>query len=167
VVWIQVLFPICILRFAIFYPIICYWIAADEHKDLIERHGELHNGTYTAILTAEKIGSKWAYYTIIWTFAVSVPSLMFLPPLNLPFTVVDTIIAVHMSIATHYKTGFSPHRKADCRSIRYLPRPAGVNETFFEAATRLDGKTKWEAEYLCMDFVEQWRYGIALSSVYP
>jgi hypothetical protein len=162
-----VLLPITIIRFAVLYPIICYWIAAEKHKNLIERHVELHNGTYTAILTGEKIGAKWAYHASMWTFAASVPSLIFLPPLNLPFAVVDTIITVHISIATHYQTGFNPHRKADCRDVRYLPRPAGVNENFFEAAARLDGKEKWDSRYLCIEFVEQWRYGIALSSVNP
>ncbi|KAF1847114.1 uncharacterized protein K460DRAFT_383614 [Cucurbitaria berberidis CBS 394.84] len=157
-----------ILRFVLFAPSGYYRAIAKNHDRVIQRHIELHNGTYSmAITTGEKIAGKWASIAFFWNIALWVPSLVFFPPLNAPFMVMDSVITGYLSRATSYQTSYSPHNKRLCNpdhnpNFHDLLRPAGVNESFFEAASRLNS-TVTTPKQMCESFVQEWQYGITLS----
>lgn len=63
--------------------------------------------------------------------------------------------------ATSYQTQYAPHTEASCAKAAYV-RPAGANESFFEAAGRLNG-TATTGVKMCKSFVQEWQYGVAIS----
>ncbi|KAF2825984.1 hypothetical protein CC86DRAFT_37335 [Ophiobolus disseminans] len=161
------LYPCALFRFVLFAPFGYYWAHASTHWNVIKNHIELSSGLYNpAIAAGEKIASNWGTFAFYWNFAVWIPSLWFPPPLNLPFTVTDTVTAIYLSRATHYQTSYAPHSKGACAEAAYTwHRPAGVNESFFEAASRLNA-TVTTAPHMCRSFAEEWQFGVALSFFY-
>jgi hypothetical protein len=131
---------------------------------LIKGHIELLDGGFNpAIATGEKLAARWGTFTFYWNFAVWVPSFWFPPPLNLPFTVIDSVSTGYMSWTTHYQTGHVPHSKASCKRAAYSwHRPSGGNESFFETAGRLNATVATPVD-MCKSFVEEWQYGVAIS----
>ncbi|KAH8725845.1 hypothetical protein GQ44DRAFT_615225 [Phaeosphaeriaceae sp. PMI808] len=162
-----VFIPCAVIRFVLFAPFGYYSAHATAHKNVIENHLKLHNGTYDATIEiGEKIAASWGKFTFYWNFAVWIPSFWFPPPFNVPFTIVDIIATVSLSKATHYQTSYAPHSKASCASAAYnWQKPAGVNESFFQAAARLNSTAATPVN-MCRTFVEEWQYGIALSFFY-
>jgi hypothetical protein len=164
----MMLIPVALIRFALFAPLGSYREYGREHHRVISDHAELHNGTYgTALMTGESITAKWGTFAFFWNFAVWIPSIWFIPPLNLPFTVIDVVITGYLSTATHYQNGYSPHHKGPCNPDRNpgfhdMLRPDGVNESFFELAARLNA-TVTSPQAMCESFVKEWQYGIACS----
>ena len=155
------------LRFVLFIPFSGYYDHASTHWNVIKHHPELSSGLYNLDIAAgEKIASKWATFGSYWNFAFWIPSLIFPPPVNLPFTVVDTVLTVYLSKATHYQTSYAPHSKAACAGAAYTwHRPAGANESFFEAAGRLNATVASPVD-MCRSFTEEWQYGVTLSFFY-
>jgi hypothetical protein len=153
---------VAFIRFINFITIAYYWSLATTHRDLVLDHAELRAGAYDkAIVTGAKIVAEWISFAVFYTFTVWVTSLPFMPPLNLPFLVMDTLITVYVSQAVHYQSVIVPGHKSDCYESGFhrMQRPAGVNESFFEAAARLDGARSKYAE-MCVSFVEERKYGI-------
>lgn len=79
----------------------------------------------------------------------------------------DTAITVYISMATHYQTSYVPRNEKACNPDQNpgfydMQRPAGLNESFFEAAARLNG-TVTTPKGMCETFVEEWQYGLAIS----
>ncbi|KAF1943750.1 hypothetical protein EJ02DRAFT_121088 [Clathrospora elynae] len=166
--WAFLIFPCAMIRFAIFAPIGYYWAVANDHFHIVSKHVELQNGTYgTAVLAGETIAAKWGTIAFYWNFAVWIPLFALQPPLNLPFVIVDIFITIYLSKATHYQTGYSPHNKSICHNSNFyiMQRPPGANESFFEAAARSNSTTSTPTD-MCVSFVKEWQYGIALSFFY-
>lgn len=87
--------------------------------------------------------------------------------MSLPFTAVDIAITVYLSIATHYQNGYRPPGESACDPHRNdnfhdMQRPAQANESFFEAAARLNA-TVTTPQKMCESFFHEWQYGVALS----
>jgi hypothetical protein len=166
-VYILALLPCALFRFVVFAPFGFYWAHATTHWDIIEQHTELSKGIYDpAIAAGEKIASDWGTVAFYWNFAVWIPCLWCPPPLNLPFMVMDILITVYLSKATHYQTGYAPHSKGACggpTGAAYTwHRPTGANESFFEAAGRLNATVATPVN-MCRSFAEEWQFGVALS----
>jgi hypothetical protein len=154
-----------LIRFAVLAPTIYYWDYASDHYRLVSSNVELHNGTYdTAILAGEKLARKWSKILFIWNLCIWLPSLLFLPPLSLPVTIVDTAVTVFISMATHYQVGYAPHDLKACHDPVGLEmqRPPGTNESFYAAAGRLN-ETMASPTGMCVEFVKEMQYGITLS----
>ncbi|KAH7384241.1 hypothetical protein DE146DRAFT_622413 [Phaeosphaeria sp. MPI-PUGE-AT-0046c] len=157
-----------VLRFILFVPFGYYWSHSTTHRDVINDHAELYNGTYDpAIVIGERLAATWGTFAFYWNFAVWIPSFWFPPPINLPFAVIDTLATIYLSIATHRQTGYVPHTKRSCAfdAAYSWHRPPGANESFFEAAARLNA-TVSTPEKMCETFVEEWQYGITISFFY-
>lgn len=88
--------------------------------------------------------------------------MILLAPLNLPIAVMDSVLAVHLSISAHHQTGYGLHDKSQCSDMHNLQRPPGANESFFETAARLNS-TATRPEAICQSFVIGWQYGIAIA----
>lgn len=75
-------------------------------------------------------------------------------------------MTVYLARATHFQTGFSPHSKGACNGFAGAAytwhRPAGANESFFEAAGRLNSTVATPVK-MCRSFVEEWQYGVTLT----
>jgi hypothetical protein len=163
-----VLLPICLIRFIVFVPFGYYWAHAKTHWDVIEFNPVLSHGLYNpAIAAGEQIASNWGTFAFYWNFAVWLPSLWFPPPLNLPFMVIDTVTTVYLARATHYQMGYAPHSKGACNAGAAYTwhRPPGANESFFEAAGRLNATVATPVS-MCRSFAEEWQYGVALTFFY-
>jgi hypothetical protein len=162
------LIPIGIMRFAVFAPFGFYWAIAINHETVINNSPLLHNGTFDpSIVTGERMAAKWGSLAFFWNFAVWLPALWLMPPLNLPFVCVDALVAITLSITTSYQTSYNPRNKNECDldvnpDIYDFGRPPGMNESFFQAAARLNG-TVTTPEKMCETFVVEWQYGVALS----
>jgi len=162
------LVPCGFFRFVCFFPFAAYWSYASTHWDVIERYAILSKGLYDpAIAAGEQIASNWGTFAFYWNFAVWIPSFWLIPPLNFPFMVIDIATTIYLSRATHYQTGYAPHSISACnKGAAYTwHRPAGANESFFEAAGRLNS-TVASPKKMCTSFVKEWQYGIALSFFY-
>ncbi|KAJ4362501.1 hypothetical protein N0V83_010595 [Neocucurbitaria cava] len=163
--------PASLVRFILFVPCGYYWVFAKNHNSVIQNHIELHNGTYPAIIVAgEKIAVQWGIFTFYWNFAVWIASMLVLAPLHLPFAIIDVVITRYMSLATHYQHSYSFQNKRHCNpdqnpNFYDWLRPAGANESFFEAAARLNATVSTPTK-MCEDFVEEWQYGVAISFFY-
>jgi hypothetical protein len=160
--------PCAFFRFVVFFPFGNYWSLATNHWNVIKDHAILGKGLYDpAIAAGEHVAANWGAVALYWNFAVWLPSIWFIPPLNLPFMVVDIVITIYLSRATHYQTAYAPHSIDACnKGAAYTwHRPPGANESFFEAAGRLNG-TVVSPEKMCRTFVSEWQYGITLSFFY-
>jgi hypothetical protein len=156
-----VIIPCALFRFALFVPLRNYSSRSENHWNIIKDHLELRSGLYDpAIIAGENIANTWGKAVFYWNFAVWIPSFWFPPPLNLIFTTVDAVMTVQVSRATGYQTGYAPHSKASCAGAAYSwHRPAGANESFFEAAGRLNSTPATPVD-ICRSFVEEWQYGV-------
>ncbi|KAG9383541.1 hypothetical protein A1F94_005452 [Pyrenophora tritici-repentis] len=167
--WIKwLLWLIILIRFVIFAPTIYYNIHATNHSNVINNHAQLYNGTYgTAIVTGQRFTERWGAAVFYYSLASWFPSFVFMPPLHLPFTVVDTTLAVFVSMATHYQSAYSPRNNSDCHNPEFpgMQRPPGTNESFFEAAARLNATVSTPTN-MCLSFVKEWQYGVTLSFFY-
>ncbi|KAG9191222.1 hypothetical protein G6011_09310 [Alternaria panax] len=165
----QILNTLCfVVRFVLLTPTILYWVYASDHHDMVSSHVQLHNGTYdTAIPAGEKLARKWSTILFLWNLIIWWPSIVFIPPLNLPLAIVDTALTVFISMATHYQIGYTPPNKKACHDTvgLELHRPPGTNESFFAAAGRLN-ETAASPTKVCLEFVEEMQYGIVLSFFY-
>ncbi|CAO2655360.1 Nn.00g104240.m01.CDS01 [Neocucurbitaria sp. VM-36] len=165
------LIPAGLIRFALFVPCGLYWARTKNHNNVITNHIELHNGTYPMIIAAgESMAAKWGNIVFFWNFGVWIPSFWFSPPLNLPFAIMDTVITAYLSKATHYQASYIPQKIGSCNpdknpNFHDMLRPAGANESFFEAAARLNSTASTPRE-MCESFREEWQYGIAISCFY-
>lgn len=150
------------IRFALFAPLGFYWTDSTTHWTLIQDHHKLQ--TYDlAIVHAEHIASDWGTFAFYWNFAVWIPSFWFPPPLNLPFMAIDIVTTIYVAWATSYQMKYVPHSKALCASAAHSwHRPPGANESFFEAAGRLNATVATPAS-MCRSFVEEMQYGTAIS----
>lgn len=104
---------------------------------------------------------RFAFY---WSFAAWLPSVFVPPPVNIIFGIIDFVIAIFISIATHHQTGHVPHDIKHCKGsgAHSFQLPPGANESFFEAAARLNA-TATNPFHMCKSFVQEWRYGIVIS----
>jgi len=163
--WTNATALIAVIRFALFSPAIIYWVSASDHHELIRINPELHDGIYgTSMLAGERLADKWGFILWIWNLACWWPALVCFPPLNLPFTIVDTTITVFLATATNYQVGYIPLNPKAChdKAGLELQRPIGTNESFFAAAGRLNGTTATSTA-MCLEFVEEAQYGVALT----
>ncbi|KAF2031147.1 hypothetical protein EK21DRAFT_63917 [Setomelanomma holmii] len=162
-----VLIPCAVFRFVVFAPFGYYWAHGSTHWDVIKDHTELLHGPYDPnIAVGEHLASNWGTFAFYWNFAFWIPSFWFLPPLNFPFTIIDTVITVYLARATNYQTAYVPHSQASCDGAAYdWHRPAGANESFFQVAARLNATVSTPTK-MCRTFVEEWQYGITLSAFY-
>ncbi|KAH3913170.1 hypothetical protein HBI56_086840 [Parastagonospora nodorum] len=161
--WYHLLVPVGIIRFALFAPLGIYWASSTNHWNLVHAHDQLQ--TYDPkIASGAHLASEWSTFAFFWNIAVWLPSFWFPPPLNLPFTAVDLVITIYVSWATSYQTQYVPHIETSCAKAAYI-RPAGANESFFEAAGRLNG-TATTGGNMCKSFVQEWQYGVAISFFY-
>jgi hypothetical protein len=149
------------IRFVLFAPLGFYQSYSEPNWNVVRDHGELRDGLYDpAIAIGEKIAAEWGSAIFIWNITVWIPALWLPPPLNLIFLAVDIAMTVQISRATHYQTGYVPHSKSYCADAAYSwHRPAGANESFFEAAARLNATVTTPVN-MCKSFVEEWQYGI-------
>lgn len=99
-----------------------------------------------------------------WGYAAWLPSVFILPPVSIVFGVVDAIIATFIVITTHYQTGYTPHSISHCKGsgAHDFQLPPGANESFFDAAARLNATVTTPFK-MCKSFVVEWQYGIAIS----
>ncbi len=159
---------ITLFRIALIFPLEIYANYGQNHMNVINGHVELHNGTYNPIITAgEKITATWGNAAFYWNWAIFIPAIYVLPPLNLIITGIDAMFTVFLSKATHYQTLIIPHSMGACNPLHNgnfsaLLRPAGANESFFQAAARLNA-TVTTPQKMCESFVAEWQYGVAMS----
>jgi hypothetical protein len=83
------------------------------------------------------------------------------------FGILDTVIAVMISISTSFQTSYSPHNISRCRSTgaHDWQLPPGANESFFDASARLNA-TATNSFHMCKSYVLEWQYGIVISFFY-
>jgi hypothetical protein len=88
-------------------------------------------------------------------------------PFSLIFGIVDTAIAVMISLSTNFQTEYSPHSVDSCggTGAHDWQLPPGANESFFEASARLNA-TVTSSFQMCKSYVVEWRYGIVISFFY-
>ncbi|OCL05466.1 hypothetical protein AOQ84DRAFT_355945 [Glonium stellatum] len=159
--------PSVLLRFAIFVPLAIYWADATAHWDLISHHAVLQQPPFSPdIARGEKIAAKWVSIIFYWNFALWIPNCMFPNALVFMVGLVDSVFTVMMAIAAHLQTGYSPHSYSDCRhgTAETWQVPQGT-PSFFHVAGQLNA-TKASAEKMCLDYVEEWKYGIAMVVLY-
>jgi hypothetical protein len=79
----------------------------------------------------------------VWNFAVWIPAIIVPAPFSLIFGIVDTAIAVMISLSTNIQTGYNPHSVDRCggTGAHDWQLPPGANESFFEASARLNATT--------------------------
>lgn len=85
------------------------------------------------------------------------------PPFGLMFGLFDLAITTFLGMATYYQTGYSPHHYSTCKwgGAEVWQVPNGT-DSFFTVAGALN-KTRSSAERMCRDYVEEWKYGVALT----
>ncbi|KAF1960953.1 hypothetical protein CC80DRAFT_544348 [Byssothecium circinans] len=163
------LIPAGLLRFAIFIPLGVYNGIAEKHWNVIKRHALLQpGGPYDpTIAAAEKLAASWSKFGFWWTFAAWIPAMAVPAPLSLIFGAIDAAIAVQISLATHAQTSYAPHHIHLCAGTgaHDLQLPPGRNESFFEAAARLNA-TATDPVKMCKTFAQEWQYGVAISFFY-
>jgi hypothetical protein len=163
---------------------------SSRHWDVIRDHPELHDGIYSsAIAVGEHIATKWvrlylprlhlstkghdgksdtdraqAFFGFCWSFAAWIPAILLPPPISMVLGIVDAAIAGYIAYATHLLAGYSPTGIDSCRGsgAHEFQLPHGANESFFDAAARLNG-TATDAFQMCASFVIEWKYGVAIS----
>lgn len=104
-------------------------------------------------------------FGLFWNFAVWLPALIIPEPFSLGFGIIDLAVAVELSMATALQTKYSPHDVDRCKGspgTHNWQRPPGANESFFDAAARLNA-TSTDSFHMCKSFVQEWQYGIAIS----
>jgi len=163
--WITLLFwPIILSRFIVFAPSLYYKVYATNHHNVIKDHAQLYNGTYgTAVVTGERLADTWGSALFLYNIAAWMPTVLFIPPLHLPFTIAETVLTVFVSLATHHQTGYAPHNKKDCHNpmIFGMQPPPGANESFFAAAARLNATVSTPVQ-MCESFVKEWQFGMTV-----
>jgi hypothetical protein len=115
-----------------------------------------------SVCHTDRIKGTLGFY---WNFAAWIPAIVVPAPYSIIFAIMDTAIAVMISIATSLQTTYSPHDIDRCRDSpgsHDWQRPSGRNESFFDAAARLNA-TKTTSFRMCKDFVQEWQYGVTLS----
>ena len=93
---------------------------------------------------------------------------MLLPaPFSFPFALVDTAVAVLMSVATSHHTNYSPHSVNTCSGTgaHDWQLPPGATESFFEVSARLNA-TATSPFAMCKSYVLEWRYGITIAFLF-
>jgi hypothetical protein len=164
-VWAGWTAPIFVIRFALITPTVFYWTYGEEHYTIVSRDVEFFNDTYdTAIVTSERLAAKWGFILFLYNMVILLPSIIFIPPMNILLAIVDTAFTVFVSITTHSQTAYIPYSLDKCRDPvgLELSRPPGTNESFFAAAGRLN-ETIASPTKMCWDFVKERQYGTALS----
>lgn len=149
------------IRFILTFLAIFYWGAG--HSQVIHDNVELHNGTYDATIPiGEELVKKWGSILTAWNITLWLFSFIFLPPLNLPLTMVDTAFTVFIAKAIHYQIGYTPQNLKACHDPvgLELRRPPGTNESFFAAAGRLNEPVA-SSTHMCVEFVKELQIGIA------
>lgn len=149
------------IRFILIFLSVFYWTT--NHSQLIHDNVELHNGTYDATIPiGEELVDKWGFILFFWHMILWLPSIIFIPPLNLPLTMVDTAFTVFIAKAIHYQIGYTPQKLKACHDPvgLELRRPPGTNESFFAAAGRLN-ETVASPTQMCVEFVKEMQTGIA------
>ncbi|KAF2126633.1 hypothetical protein P153DRAFT_81620 [Dothidotthia symphoricarpi CBS 119687] len=155
-----------IVRFGAIIALLFYWFFANKHWNIIKRNAELYDGIYSrTVVSVEKLAELGGRVALFWNVAVCIPTFWFLPPLNLPFAVGDTVIAGYLIVLSSYQINLSPKSKRQCSNVHNLQRPPGANESFFEAAARLNDTTT-SAQSMCEDFFEEWVFGAAVTGFY-
>jgi hypothetical protein len=160
--FILVLLVCGIFRFALFAPLAYYFTLGTNHWEAIRDHHQLQNYD-PSIVAGEHIASNWGIFGFCWNIAAWIPSFWFPPPFNLPFTAIDCTMTLYIVRATLYQGGYVPHSKASCADATFSRhRPPDANESFFEAAGRLDATFATPID-MCKSFVTEWHYGLAIS----
>ncbi|KAF1999891.1 hypothetical protein P154DRAFT_535133 [Amniculicola lignicola CBS 123094] len=158
--------PSALLRFVLFVPYGLYYGMSHNHWNVIKGHKELQaGGIYNPMIEkAEHAAVSWGPFGFYWNFAVWIPSFALPPAFSVLFGLVDFVVAVLLGITTSYQTPWVPHSIDACRNggAHDWQRPDGANESFFDAAARLNA-TRTSSFKMCQSFVEEWQYGIALS----
>lgn len=141
-----------------------YYYAAKSHWQLINSHAQLNSGLYgTTIVTAEKIATKWGKVGFFWSIAIWIPAICLPWFFSVPVAVVDSVIAAYIATATHYQFGFVPLSQKTCATAAYeWHKPNGANETFFQAAARLNATVASPVQ-MCKDFVQESYFGLVNS----
>ncbi|KAF2635255.1 hypothetical protein P280DRAFT_523345 [Massarina eburnea CBS 473.64] len=171
--WPMIDYPLIVpgglLRFAIFIPFGVYSSIASGHWNVIKAHQLLQSGgPYNpAIAAGERFAASWGKFGFWWTFAAWLPTILTPVPFNFIFGIIDAVVAIQISLATHAQTGYSPHRVSQCiwPGAHELQRPPGSNESFFDAAARLNATTT-DSFKMCKTFAHEFQYGVAVSFFY-
>jgi hypothetical protein len=91
----------------------------------------------------------------LWIPTVIAPS-----PFVFLIGVFDLVITVYVGIATTLLSGYLPHSEAGCRLAETWHVRNG-NGSFFNVTGTFNATTI-SAENVCTEWVEEWRYGIAV-----
>ncbi|OCK79624.1 hypothetical protein K432DRAFT_417213 [Lepidopterella palustris CBS 459.81] len=159
--------PSAVLRFAIFVPFATYWSDADNHWQNVRKHVVLQQPPFNPnIFRGEQIAAKWGKIGFFWNFALWIPTVLFPGPLVFIVGLFDLTIATMLGIATHLQSAYSPHTYSACRNggAETWQVPNGT-QSFFTLAGQLNA-TKTTPETMCRDYVEEWKYGVAMAVCY-
>jgi hypothetical protein len=101
---------------------------------------------------------------MIWSYAVWVPAIFIPAPLSLVFGVGDALIAGYFASNAHRMAAYSPTRPGACKGTgpHEFQLPPGANESFFDAAARLNA-TATSPYQMCATFVQEYQYAAGVS----
>ncbi|PVI05325.1 hypothetical protein DM02DRAFT_96424 [Periconia macrospinosa] len=158
-----------LLRFVLIFPLSTYSTGAQNHWRTIKDNALLQqNGPYDpAIAAGEKLAQTWGTFGFWWIVAGWVPAVLLPAPPSILFAALDGCITAFISSATHVQTSYAPHRVSDCQGSAAfeLHRPLGANESFFEAAARLNA-TVTDPFSMCKSYTVEWQYGLSVSVIF-
>ncbi|KAF2705816.1 hypothetical protein K504DRAFT_439067 [Pleomassaria siparia CBS 279.74] len=160
--------PVGLLRFIVFIPCGVLYSIASNHWNVIRKNPELHSGLYGfAVVHGEQFAHRWTKFGYFWNFAVWIPDIVAPAPFSVVFAMVDTAIAILMSISASNQTAYAPHNIDYCggTASHDMWLPAGNNESFYEASARLNA-TQTNSFQMCKSYVVEWQYGIVISVFY-
>ncbi|KAF2650870.1 hypothetical protein K491DRAFT_720328 [Lophiostoma macrostomum CBS 122681] len=152
-----------ILRMVLLIPISIYAGYARDNWSTIKSHEELRNGIYSPLIPkGEHYTTDWGWFGFAWVFAGWIPPIAFPPPFSIIFGLADVLLATLMIACSCFQSIYSPHIEGHCKNAHNWQRPTGANESFFEAAARLN---YGDPVNVCKTYVQEWRWGIAVSTL--
>ncbi|KAF2688305.1 hypothetical protein K458DRAFT_146335 [Lentithecium fluviatile CBS 122367] len=149
-------------------PLGMYELLARNHWNVVKDNPELQGGLYSAAIAAgEKLAARWGRFGFYWSFSAWVPAVFLPAPFNIAFGIMDGVVAGYIAFATHLLAAYSPTSIKSCRGTgaHDFQLPPGANESFFDAAARLNASAT-DSFHMCKSFVQEWQYGVALSTIY-
>jgi hypothetical protein len=98
-----------------------------------------------------------------WNIAVWIPTALIPTPVSIIFGIMEGVMAGYVAFATQLLAGYTPKRIDACSGsgAHEFHLPSGANESFFEAAARLNA-TATDPFTMCKSFVQEWQYGMAI-----
>ncbi|KAH7138881.1 hypothetical protein B0J11DRAFT_27387 [Dendryphion nanum] len=160
--------PSTITRFVLIFPWAIYYSYTQRHWKMIRENPELHAGLYSPLIVkGERIAAQWGRIGFFYNFSVAIPALVMSVPFSLIFGFFDLIIAIFISVATHFQTLYVPHSLNACKGggAHTFQVPRGTNESLFDLMGRLNA-TAVPGEKFCNAMVQEWQFGLSLSVIY-